>query len=227
MYGTDYVAVSEDAALELFSERIIKSDNYNLIYNGIDTKRFTNIENEKSYNHSFFSPDNVVVLSVGRLTKQKNYNFLLEIVRHLNRLNNDVKLIIVGEGEDREELESSIAKYKMDQYVDLLGSSDEIASIMKQSQLFVFPSLWEGFGIVLLEAQMSGLMCVASSNLPHEVDIGMIKWLDLSAGAEEWANVCQRLIENHSHFVLKTEAIDSFDEHFIRQQYENIYLRNV
>lgn len=223
--GTHFIAVSKDAAEELFSKKILQSDKYKLIRNGVDFDKFdVSKRNNTDFKHDFFRLKKKVIVSVGRLTKQKNFIFLLKIMKQIIRHNNDIRLIIAGDGEDRDLLLQARREYGLDNYVDFIGVTDKISDLMLNSDLFVLPSLWEGFGIVFLEAQACGLRCLSSSILPHEVNMGLIEYMDLEEGEEMWALKCIDMIQSNEKFLINPEIKKLFDEKAIRTQYENIYL---
>lgn len=221
--ATDLIAVSMNAANELFYPKAIESDRFHLILNGVEFS--LNGKNEK-FVHPFFEKENSkVIVSVGRLTKQKNYLFLLDIMNEIHKIDSDVRLIIAGDGEDKEKLEKQINVYELQNNVDLIGFTDNVESLMESAILFILPSLWEGFGIVFLEAQIKGLMCIASDNVPEEADIGLLKRISLSESAAYWAEQCLFYLGKGKKEMLDYERVKNVEiEHVIRQ-YRKIYER--
>ena len=106
------------------------------------------------------------ILAAGRLTKQKNFLYLLQEFEKFLKIKKDYKLIILGEGEKKSEIQNYIKKNNISDHVYLKGYVKNIFSYMKNSDLFVLSSLWEDPGFVIIEAAFSNLF-VISSNCPN------------------------------------------------------------
>ena len=111
-----------------------------------------------------------IILSAGRLTKQKNFSYLIDEFKKFNEINNDYCLYIIGEGEERKNLEIKILKNKLEKKVYLLGHKENIAAYMKKSEIFILSSLWEEVGFVMVEAAINNsyLICSDCPNGPSE-----------------------------------------------------------
>ncbi len=107
-----------------------------------------------------------IILSVGRLTKQKNFKYLINELSSFLIKNKDYILIILGEGEEKKELKILIKKLNLDEKVFLLGFKDNPLSYMLKADIFVLSSLWEEVGFVIVEAALSNLL-VVSSDCPN------------------------------------------------------------
>ena len=110
--------------------------------------------------------DTKTILAAGRLTKQKNFLYLLQEFEKFLKIKKDYKLIILGEGEKKSEIQNYIKKNNISDHVYLKGYVKNIFSYMKNSDLFVLSSLWEDPGFVIIEAAFSNLF-VISSNCPN------------------------------------------------------------
>lgn len=121
------------------------------VYNGIDTDLFKySAEEREKYRHEFISQSSdKLLLSVGRLTKAKDYPTLL---RAMTLLPDYYKLVIIGEGEERNLIENCIIKYGLSSRVFLIGKRDDVNKFYSVCDLFIISSLWEGFGLVVAEA---------------------------------------------------------------------------
>ena len=106
------------------------------------------------------------ILSVGRLTKQKNYKYLINEIKEFIKKNNDYDLIILGEGEERESLNKIIVDSDLSDRVFLLGHKNNQYSYMKKASAFILTSLWEEVGFVIVESALSNLL-IFSSNCPN------------------------------------------------------------
>jgi glycosyltransferase involved in cell wall biosynthesis len=130
------------------------------IPNGIDTKRFEIKESKEELRKKLNLPDGILGICIGRLAPFKNQKFLIKVAKEIKR--NDFYILIVGDGDEYENLKKEIEKEKLEDRLRLLGfiPSDEIPYYLKASDIFLYPSLKEGFGIVVLEAMAVGLPVV-------------------------------------------------------------------
>ncbi|ELZ36066.1 glycosyl transferase family protein [Halorubrum saccharovorum DSM 1137] len=135
-----------------------------VIHNPAYSKGISEKATERVSHPWFQSDEPPVILGVGSLTPQKDFPTL---VRAFNRLRSqqDARLVILGEGDRREELESLIQRYGIGDSVDLPGFVDNPFKYMKQADVFVLSSRWEGFGNVIVEAMACGTPIV-STNCP-------------------------------------------------------------
>ncbi len=110
------------------------------------------------------------ILSVGRLTKQKNFSYLIDEFKKFSISNNDFCLYIIGEGEERKNLENQIKKNELQDKVHLLGHKKNVFSYMKKSEIFILSSLWEEVGFAMVEAAINNcyLICSDCPNGPSE-----------------------------------------------------------
>ncbi len=117
-----------------------------------------------------FENSQKIILSVGRLTKQKNFSYLIDEFKKFCRNNNDYCLYIIGEGEERKNLEIKISQNELQNKVYLLGYKKNVFSYMKKSEIFILSSLWEEVGFVMVEAAINNcyLICSDCPNGPKE-----------------------------------------------------------
>jgi len=106
--------------------------------------------------------NNKIILSVGRLTKQKNFVYLINEFYKFNKVNKNYVLFIVGEGEERENLEKTIRSLELKDKVFLIGHRSNIYDYMRNSEIFVLSSLWESPGFVIIEAAINNLFIISS-----------------------------------------------------------------
>ncbi|PKL78820.1 MAG: glycosyltransferase family 1 protein [Ignavibacteriae bacterium HGW-Ignavibacteriae-4] len=128
----------------------ISNDKVHTIYHGIEL----NEKNTDKLEIVTKKASGIVIGNAGRLTEQKRQKDLIQIARKLVERNIDFTLFIAGEGELREELESEIVKYNLQNKVILLGFVEDMSAFMSSIDVFVLTSEWEGFGFVLVEAMM-------------------------------------------------------------------------
>jgi len=130
------------------------------------------------------------LIHVGRFNKQKNHRFLLEIVAALRVIQPDFHLYLVGEGELLPEITAQIKTLGLENQVTLLGSRNDIPSLLQAMDVFLFPSLYEGLPVSLVEAQASGIQCVISDGIPSEAVLvnQNVTIVSLSESASNWAD---------------------------------------
>lgn len=127
-----------------------------------------------------------VVGHVGRFTPEKNHRFLVEVFAHLHRMHPNSVLLLIGDGVCRQSVERRCAH--MGSAVRFLGARQNIAPFLQAMDVFVFPSVFEGFGAALLEAQVAGLPCVVSDTLPHDTRLSSeVHVVSLNDSTERWA----------------------------------------
>ncbi|AXY25298.1 hypothetical protein CL176_04405 [Suicoccus acidiformans] len=160
------LSVSKEAGKFLFDQQC-----YQILPNGINVKNYKYNENKrKSLRKKYQIKDNEIVIGhVGELNKNKNQQYLINLIEILSK--EDYRLILIGEGEDRDFLEMEISKKGLDKKVKLLGKLDNVYDWLNVFDLFVFPSLTEGLTLAVLEAQANGLKCYVSDTISEEVNV--------------------------------------------------------
>lgn len=190
-YATDYFACSRDAGKWMFPGK-----GYTVINNGVDITRFrydTGIRD--SLRREMNIDDNTVVLgTVGRLSEQKYPEFMVEAFREYHKLNPDSVFIHIGAGEKEREMLELVAKYELGNEYFLVGKKDNVYDYMNVMDGFVLSSRYEGFPIVLVEAQSTGLGCIVSDVITEDVNItGKISYVPLG-NPSEWAAAIDAVI---------------------------------
>ena len=132
--------------------------------------------------------DRLTVCHVGRLAPQKNPMGLLAIFAAVHARRPDAVLLSVGDGELAAAFDKAVRERGLEGAVVRLGARNDVAELLQAADVFLFPSLYEGLGIAVLEAQAGGLACVVSDAVPAEVDAtGLVTRLPLSLPPEAWA----------------------------------------
>lgn len=230
IFSTDLVAVSEEAAKFVFGKTSLKDKRLKIIFNGIDLEKF----NKSKYNKQEVCKElninekRVNFVSVARFAVQKNHKFMVDIFYELVKKQKDIHLTFVGDGELKKEVEEYVYQKKMNENITFLGSRKEIAKILSAMDYFILPSMWEGFGIVYLEAQAMGLHCFASNCIPKVADAGNISFISLEKNAEEWAE--EILLMHKKAYKEKngqSYLIKNFDVKIMENKISDIYEREI
>jgi len=190
-YCTHGLAASRTAADELFTESWPEDDRFKVLHCGIDLTLFQdNFDKDQLRNELGIPLDAPVVGHVGRFVKPKNHRFLLEVAGNILKMRSDIHFLFVGDGPLRAEIETQSRDAGISNNVHFAGTRTDIPRLMRACMdAFIFPSLWEGFGLVLIEAQAAGLPCIVSNTVSVETSIfheQMIR-LPLSDDKKEWA----------------------------------------
>lgn len=209
-YIADYLfACSESAGIWLFGKKACKGDNYYILNNAIDTQKFIYNEKKRMEKRKEFQlEDKFVIGHVGRFYGAKNHNFLIDIFKAIHDRNNNAVLMLVGDGELRQSIEKKVNDLGLNNKVIFTGVRSDIPDILQSMDVFLFPSLYEGLPVTLIEAQATGLSCIISDTITSEVCITpYIKPVSLSKTANEWADI-----------VISSGKIDRIDtSHYIKE----------
>ncbi|GHU02624.1 glycosyl transferase family 1 [Spirochaetia bacterium] len=183
--ATDFYACSTEAGNFLFGKKI----NYEIIHNAIHAERFIYNENLRKDVRTFLniSSDTAVIGHVGRFEEQKNHTFLIKLFYQIMQTKSNVVLLLVGEGEAKRHIQNMVNDLNISNKVIFYGLSDKMSELYSAMDIFVFPSLFEGLGIVGIEAQCSGLPVIASTNISKGMKItDLVTWLSLKDGVDVW-----------------------------------------
>lgn len=192
----DYLfACSVPSGEWLFGKKACKRENFMVIKNAIDPDRYAFDELGRNRIRSELQLDGMYVVGhVGRFHPSKNHEFLLDIFKEIHEKIDNSVLLLVGEGELRTVIEGKIKRLEIGKSVKLTGNRLDVPDLLKAMDVFVFPSLWEGLPVSVVEAQASGLPCIVSDAITDEVFISpYIKSVSLSKNASEWADIALSL----------------------------------
>lgn len=171
-----------------------------VIYNGIDVSKYAfNLDVRTSIRDKYSLSDDIVFGCVGRIAYQKNPLFTLQVFYEFLKINNKAKLIMIGEGQMRGNVEQRIKELGIEDRVILTGNISNVMDYLNAMDVFLLPSQHEGLGIALIEAQANGLMCFTSSYVvPEEVRISdLLNFIPLDMGEEYWAtSIREKLVSN-------------------------------
>lgn len=223
IYATDLFACSEEAGRYLFKDKP-----FQVLKNAIDSQNFiADADTRNEIRKELGLEDKFVVGHVGRLHPQKNHDFLIDVFAEIKKKKPDAELILVGTGPLEEKIKGKVAENGLADCVHFLGNRKDMNRIYQAMDVFVFPSLFEGLGIVAIEAQVAGVPIVCSEGLPPETDITPVyRKLLLSDGAKKWANVALEMAQNpEAHTNMQQYVIDAgFDMDATAKYIENYYL---
>lgn len=183
------IALHENMAKDI--NQMFEINNTAVIRNAINLERFRDVDKTKEEIKASLNigKGTYVIGQIGRYAYQKNPEFSITVFKELIKKKNDSCLLLIGRGPQEARLRKMIREYCLDDKVRLLVSRDDIPELLKAMDVFIFPSRFEGLGIVLIEAQASGLPCVVSDNIPHEAfKSNRITKLSLEESTDIWVN---------------------------------------
>ena len=214
-YATDFWSCSDDASKWFFSKKIMQSDRYVLLKNAIDLEKFRFDEKvRKQYRQKLDLEEFFVIGHIGRFHFQKNHEFLLKVFYELQKKKEKSKLILIGIGEDLDKIKEKVKELKLEDKVLFLGSRNDVNCLFNAMDLFLFPSLFEGLPVALLEAQANGLPIVTSEEgVPKEAKIvENFEYISLKESPTYWAEKILKIdLKNNSEkniYKLKKAGFD-------------------
>lgn len=185
--STDLVACGEKAGIRLFGKKAYEKRGERIL-NGIDVDAYrfdpakrARIRRELGLEDAF------LVGHTGHLMAVKNQRFLIERMPRLLELRPDARLLLLGEGEDRSMLEEQIRSLGLEAYILMPGNVTNVSDFLSAMDIFVFPSLYEGTPLSIIEVQANGLPCVLSTGVPRDVWLtDLIRPLPLDGPEADW-----------------------------------------
>lgn len=187
---TDYFACSINAGKWLFGQKILDDHRLTVLHNAVDTQEFKFNEGmRRKLRERLEIPDDQLVIGhIGRFNKQKNHDFLIDIFEAIRELQPYSKIVLIGDGPLRPATERKVMEKGLASNVLFLGIRSDISNLLHTMDLFLFPSLFEGLPVVLVEAQAAGLSCIVSDRITKESDVsGRVEFISLNKPAEYWA----------------------------------------
>lgn len=109
-----------------------------------------------------FFQDSKILIAIGRMTKQKNYSFLIKNFKKLSNIYTDIKLLIIGDGEEKEFLKNLIKKLDIENKVKLINHDSNIYRYLKKSNFYISTSIWEGSSLAMIDAAFIGIPILCS-----------------------------------------------------------------
>lgn len=184
-YATELMACSKSAGDWMF-----EGTPYKVVKNAIDIDvyKFDEDKYAEMRKKLGVNDSEILIGHIGRFSPAKNHKFLIEvfdIIRH--KVN--AKLLLVGDGNLRQEIEKEISELGLKGNVMLAGVQTDVSIYLQAMDVFVLPSLYEGLGIVAIEAQAAGIPCVISDRIPTETIISdSVEIMSLNDKKELWAD---------------------------------------
>jgi len=184
---TDAIACSKKAGDWIFPD-----GNYQILNNGIDTEKYCFSESFRTQIREQYkiSESTVVLGHVGKIYKPKNHPFIIDVFNLYHKFNPDSKLLLVGDGVMRAEMEMKAESLGLKDEVIFVGMQRQPEKFLSAMDVFIFPSLWEGMPLSVIEAQASGIPCLISNTIDEGVVITeSVTRISIDSGVQPWQEI--------------------------------------
>lgn len=226
-------ACSEAAGRFLYGEKMMKAGKVFIMHNAIDCEKFRfRPEVRERLRKEMGLEGKFVIGHVGRFERQKNHKFLIEVFAEVKKQMPESILLLVGQGSLESKIRSMVVEEKVEKNVFYLGQRDDVADLLQTIDLFLLPSRFEGLGIVLFEAQTSGIHCIVSTYVPKESSLGNVMYLPLKNAMFFWVNGVLNNFKNInndflSRSIVSDNAIQKMNEKGITLQQQSKKLQRL
>lgn len=212
--STGGLAASMDAATSLFGDQWWFDPRWQVMHCGVDLRPFENPVNPVLRAEFGLTGKSKVIGHVGAFRIEKNHDFIIHVFEQIAAGDPAAVLLLVGDGPLRPDIERLVASKKLERRVIFAGERQDVADCLRLMDLFIFPSLYEGLGLALIEAQAAGLPCLISEAIPQEAEIasGSIMRLSLYEGIDPWIEKARLLLSAPKpHAAQALEAVQQSD----------------
>lgn len=199
--ATDFFACGEEAAKWLFGMEMWNSGNVKILTNAIPVEKFKyNVKQRGCVRNRYTIQPNTLILGmVARFSGQKNHMFALDLMKILKEKACNAKLLLVGDGELKNEIVKKVKDLSLEDEVVMTGVVNDVHNYLQAMDVVLMPSFNEGLGIALIEAQVNGLHCIASTGVPQEADVtGNVFFLPLDV--EKWVEC---ILTYKEHYMMR------------------------
>lgn len=224
------IAPSSEAAKFMFGNNI---KNVFIFPNALDTNKFLfDMLKRNNLRKKLNLEKKLVFGHIGRFNNQKNHKFLIEIFSKIKKIKKNSVLILIGDGELKEDIKLLVKNYSLSESVLFLGIRKDIPDLLSIMDGFIFPSFYEGMPNTVIEAQTSGLPCLISNTITHEIKIvdNLIEFKSLKENSFEWAKSIIKLIQDTKNYnrkeAFKIIKKKGYDMSEVVKIFENIIFEN-
>jgi len=223
-YANKLFACSDKAAKWMYG---FNKDQAVILNNGIDTSRFAfNSLTRNKYRKELKLEQKFVIGHVGRFDYPKNQNRLISIFLEVKKINPNAVLVLVGDGLLKNKVQSEVERLKLTESVYFLGIRSDINNVMQAMDSFVFPSIYEGFPVTLVEAQTSGLSCFVSNTITKQIKLSdLVEFIDLNQNDRVWAELLCKSVNNDRSKYCEQIRNSGYDIKVVGKEIEDFYLK--
>ena len=221
--ATVYMACSRPAGEFMFGKT--NMDKVIVLNNAIDCEKYKYdeaIRNE--YRKELKIEKNFVIGHVGRFSEEKNHHFLINIFEKCLEIRRNAILILVGDGHLKKNIEYLVKEKGIKDKVIFLGIRNDVERLLQAFDVMVIPSLFEGFSIIGIEAQASGLPLVVSDEIPKELKVTEVKFVSLEENLNDWAKYIMNAKFDHREIAYKLVKKSGFDIKLEARKLSDFYI---
>lgn len=192
------LAASKDAAVSLFGQNWKNDPRWNVMYCGIDLKPFEQAKSKEQIRKDLNISNNAKVIGhVGSFHFEKNHEFILHLFEKMAKKDLKLHLLLVGDGPLKEGMEERVKNAGLEGRVTFTGARQDVPNLLNTMDVFVFPSLFEGLGLAVVEAQAAGLPCLVADTVPEEASIvdGAVQFLPIEEAQGKWKDEIKLALE--------------------------------
>ena len=185
---------------------------FTVINNAIDLGKFEFDKEKRNLIRSEMQLNSFVIGFVGRLSAEKNLDFIVEIANEMKSKFVDFTLLIIGDGEKSDDVREKIDSYNLQSKVLMLGMRKDISELMQAIDCLILPSFHEGFPVVVVEAQASGLSVFLSDTISNEVKVlDSTIFLPINEGPQKWVEELMNVNINIRSSTLEKMKMAGYD----------------
>lgn len=224
-YATDLLACGKDAGDWMFD-----GAPYQILNNAIDSSAYTYNQVKKTIMRKQLKvqDEEILIGHVGRFSPAKNHQFIVEVFNQLQK-KTPAKLVLIGDGALKREIKAQVRTLGLSENVIFTGVRSDVADFMQAMDVFLFPSLYEGLPVTLVEAQASGLPCLISDNIPDDCKMtSLITSCSLAVDSDIWAEKLLEMAMNTNRKDMKRKIADAgFDISENAKWLQNYYIKKL
>lgn len=230
LFATDYMACTEHAGRWMFGNKEFNEGNVYILNNAIELNKYEynekiRIKKRKELN---IDANTLVIGHVGRFVEQKNHKFLIDIFNELHKKNKNSILMLVGQGPLVQKMKEKVKKLNIEDSVLFLGQRKDVNELYQAMDIFLFPSLYEGLGMTVIEAQCSGLTCIASTEVPPIVKVtDKLIFVSLNKNIASWISCIKTIKKRSTCNYVKEIAKKGFDINIEVIKLEKYYIERI
>lgn len=207
---------------------LYQNEKFQVVNNAIDTNKFLyNNEERINIRKKYNLENNYVIGHIGRFFHQKNHDFIIEVFKKIVDKNSNARLLLLGDGELRPEIEKKVEEYNLKEKVVFTGVQSNANEFLQAMDVFLMPSHYEGLPVTIVEAQASGIQCVISDNITDEVKItDLVESVSLKQSPSYWAERINKYSVGYQRKDMSEEIRNAgFDVKTTAKWLENFFLK--
>ncbi len=201
IFANEYFACTEHAGRWLFGDKTFNSGKVFVMNNAINLEKFFYNEEIRKYKRKEvgIKDTEYAIGHIGRFVAQKNHIFIIDIFKEIHEKDKNAILVLVGQGPLQNEIEEKVKELSLKDRVKFLGQRDDADELYQAFDCFLFPSLYEGLGMVAIEAQCAGLPCICSTDVPKIAKVTKnVEFISLQDSVDKWSEEILKYENNYT-----------------------------